>query len=54
VVHGGEQMVQVMVAEVGERSKQGAVDSRSLSHRVQLSQTPVPVKSARTQTGPEL
>jgi hypothetical protein len=52
VIHGREQMVQVVVTEIGQRSKQGAVHSRSLPHSVQLSQSPVAVyPETMTQTG---
>jgi hypothetical protein len=47
VVHGRKQMMQVMVTEVGECGKQGAVDGRPLSYRIQLSQAPIPVNSER-------
>ena len=45
MVNGREEMVQSVVAEVGQSSEQRAVDSRTFSDCVQLSQTPVTVNS---------
>jgi hypothetical protein len=48
MVHSREQVVQPMVTEVCQSSEQGTVYRWSLSHGIQLSQTPVPVNSETT------